>query len=172
VFEDLDPSGVNEILNQARVNLLLSRQEGSNRSLFEGFFAGVPGLAFADHVGIPKTHFTPQTGRLIATHELTDALRHFRAHWSDYDPRPWALANIAPESSTATLNLALKRLAVERGESWTADIVAKCNRPTLHYYPDDRAGDGMPVMADLVCEFRAPSWPQPNQTSGAWHPLR
>jgi len=153
VFEDLTPVGVNEVLNQSKVNLLVSHQEGSNRSLFEGFFAGVPGLAFSNNVGIPQTHFTPQTGRLIGEHELPSALLHFRYHWSEFDPRPWALANIAPEVTTAKLNLVLRQLAQQRHEPWTQDIVCKCNCPELRYYPDERAGHGFSTMEDLLARF-------------------
>ena len=44
LFEQIAPEEVNRTLNQSKVNLLLSLQEGGNRALFEGFFAGVPGL--------------------------------------------------------------------------------------------------------------------------------
>jgi glycosyltransferase involved in cell wall biosynthesis len=153
IFEDLEPPAVNEILNQAKVNLLLSRQEGSNRSLFEGFFAGIPGLAFANHIGIPIDHFTPQTGRLIAQHELADALLYFRERWTEFDPRPWALANIAPEVATARLNLLLRQLARENSEPWTQDIACKCNRPGLQYYPDDDDRHRFATIEDLVARY-------------------
>jgi hypothetical protein len=153
VFEDLEPAGVNEILNQSKVNLLLSRQEGSNRSLFEGFFAGVPGLAFANNIGIALDHFTPQTGRLITEHELPSALLYFREHWREFDPRQWALANITPEVTTATLNKFLKQLALERGEPWTQDIVPKSNRPDMGYYPDENDGHGFATIEDLFARY-------------------
>ncbi len=155
IFEDLEPAAVNEVLNQSKVNVLLSRQEGSNRSLFEGFFAGVPGLALANNVGIPTTHFNPQTGRLIAEHELAAALLYFRNHWPEFDPRPWAMANIAPEVTTSKLNLVLRQLAEQRHEPWTRDIVCKCNCPSLRYYPDQSAGHGFATMEDLLAEFPA-----------------
>ena len=163
VFEDLEPAGVNEILNQSKVNLLLSRQEGSNRSLFEGFFAGVPGLAFANNIGIPITHFTPRTGRLIAQHDLSGALLYFREHWSEFDPRPWALANIAPEVTTARLNLVLSQLAQQRDEPWTQDIACKSNRPELRYYPHESDGSGFATIEDLVAQYarRASGQPSP-----------
>jgi len=153
VFESLPPVGVNEILNQSKVNLLLSRQEGGNRALFEGFFAGVPGLAFANHLGIPTDHFTPQTGRLIDQDELPDALLYFREHWTEFDPRPWALANIAPEITTGKLNTVLSDLAKLRKEPWTQDIVCKCNRPRLHYYPDESAELRFMTIQDLLAQY-------------------
>jgi hypothetical protein len=161
VFEDLEPAGVNEILNQSKVNLLLSRQEGSNRSLFEGFFAGVPGLAFANNLGIPITHFTPLTGRLIAEHELPEALLYFREHWAEFDPRPWALANIAPEVTTARLNVVLSQLAQQRCEPWTRGIACKSNRPELCYYPDESNGSRFATIEDLIAQYARPSRGQP-----------
>ncbi len=166
VFEDLEPAGVNEILNQSKVNLLLSRQEGSNRSLFEGFFAGVPGLAFANNIGIPIDHFTPRTGRLIAQHDLPGALLYFREHWEQFDPRPWALANIAPEVTTARLNLVLRQLAQQRDEPWTQDIACKTNRPELRYYPDESNGRGFATIEDLVAQYARRSHNQPRPPNG------
>jgi len=153
VFEDLEARAVNEILNQSKVNLLLSRQEGSNRSLFEGFFAGVPGLAFANVIGVPVDHFSPQTGRLIGEHELAGALLFFRKHWEQFDPRPWAMANITPEVTTARLNQVLQQLAHERGDPWTRDIVCKSNRPEMHYYPDEHEDHGFATIDDLLARY-------------------
>ena len=152
VMEDLQPAEVNTVLNQSKVNVLLSRQEGSNRSLFEGFFAGVPGLALRNNLGIPKAYFTPKTGRLVEECELPAALLEFRKSWQEFAPRLWALRNIAPELTTAKLNRVLKELAEARQEPWTRDIVAKCNCPELLYYPDQSAGSGMPP-ADARLSF-------------------
>jgi glycosyltransferase involved in cell wall biosynthesis len=156
VFENLTQEGVNAILNESKVNVLLSRQEGSSRALFEGFFAGVPGLALATNVGLPRPHFTPQTGRLVAEPELAATLIHFREHWADYEPRSWAQAHIAPAVSTARLNALLQDLARRRGEPWTRDIVAKCNCPRLRYYPNEDAGRGLATMEDLLARYPGP----------------
>ncbi len=150
IFEDLPPAQVNEVLNQSKVNLLLSRQEGSNRSLFEGFFADVPGVAFANHIGIPKRHFTPETGRLIPPGGLAEALRFFRENWTRFHPRAWAMAHISPERSTALLNQALERIAREHGEPWTSGAVAKCNLPDLEYYPNPEVARGFPTVEDIA----------------------
>lgn len=119
LFEDLTPEEVNKILNQSKVNLLLSLQEGSNRSLFEGFFAGVPGIALKNNVGICKDYFTPQTGKLIEEKKLGSELLYFREHWTDFDPRSWAKTNISPEITTAKLNELLKSVAIQHGEDWS-----------------------------------------------------
>ncbi len=153
IFENVPPDQVNLILNQSKVNVLLSRQEGGNRGLFEGFLAGVPGLAFRDHVGIRSEHFQPETGRLIERADLAAQLCFFREHWMEFDPRPWALAHITPEISTHRLNQFLKQIALQRGEPWTRDLVMKCNRPGACYYPEDSAGQGLPAIENLLDEF-------------------
>ncbi|NJN97120.1 MAG: glycosyltransferase [Anaerolineales bacterium] len=152
LFEELPAEQVNQMLNKSKVNLLLSLQEGSNRSLFEGFFAGVPGLTLRNNVGIQKEYFTSQTGRLIDEKELTTALRFFRQHWVDFNPRPWAEANIAPQVTTAKLNQIIKDLALQRGEEWTTDMVAKCNRRNMFYFPEG-AGRGMPSMSEILQQY-------------------
>jgi hypothetical protein len=135
------------------VILLLSLQEGGNRALFEGFFAGVPGLALKNNIGIPKAYFTSQTGKLIEEKDLKSELLYFREHWTDFNPRPWAEANIAPEITTARLNELLKGLAYQRGEEWTQDLVAKCNVPDLEYYPNETVGRGMPTYEDILVRY-------------------
>jgi hypothetical protein len=132
---------------------LLSLQEGGNRALFEGFFSGVPGLALRNNIGIPKDYFTPQTGKLIKEKDLKSELLYFREHWTDFNPRHWAEANIAPEITTAKLNELLKGLAHQRGEEWTQDLVAKSNSPNFVYYPHEDVGRGMPTYEDILEQY-------------------
>ena len=153
IFENLKAEEVNEIMNQSKVNLLLSLQEGGNRALFEGFFAGVPGLALENNIGIPKDYFTPQTGKLIKEKDLKSELLYFREHWDEFNPRAWAEANITPGITTAKLNELLKRLAYQRGEEWTQDLVAKCNCPNLTYYPNGSVGREMPSYEDILGQY-------------------
>ena len=152
-FEGLTQEELNIIFNRSKVNLLLSLQEGGNRALFEGFFAGVPGLALKNNIGIPKDYFNPQTGKLISEKDLKSELLYFREHWTDFNPRAWAEANITPEITTAKLNELLKRLAYQRGEEWTQDIVAKCNAPDFEYYPHEDVGQGMPTYAEILEQY-------------------
>ena len=153
LFEQISPEEVNRTLNQSKVNLLLSLQEGGNRALFEGFFAGVPGLALKNNIGIPKNYFNPQTGKLIKEKDLKTELLYFREHWTDFNPRAWAEANIAPEITTAKFNELLKPLANQRGEEWTQDIVAKCNAPNFEYYPDASVSREMPTYEDILVRY-------------------
>ena len=153
IFENLKAEEVNKVMNQSKVNLLLSLQEGGNRALFEGFFAGVPGLALKNNIGIPKDYFTPQTGKLIEEKNLKSELLYFREHWHDFNPRAWAEANIAPGITTTKLNELLKRLAYQRREEWTQDLIAKCNCPNLTYYPNGIVGREMPSYEEILGQY-------------------
>jgi glycosyltransferase involved in cell wall biosynthesis len=153
LFGKVSQQEVNVILNQSKVNILLSLWEGGNRSLFEGLFADVPALALQQNIGLCKEYFTPQTGKLIEEKELGSALLYFREHWMDFNPRSWALTHIAPEVTTAKLNALLKTLALQRGEEWTRDIVATCHAPEVQYYPDETVGTALPSLADIIVQY-------------------
>jgi hypothetical protein len=155
IFENFSPDEVNKLLNQSKVNLLLSLKEGGNRSLSEGFMAGVPGIGLKNNIGIPQHHFNSQTGILIDEKDLGKTLLYFREHWTDFDPHPWAMENIHAEKTTNRLNTLLKDLANQRGEQWTHDIVAKCNAPNLTYYPNESVGESLPTMEDIFNQYRS-----------------
>jgi glycosyltransferase involved in cell wall biosynthesis len=152
VFDSLPAAEVNRVLNRAKLNVLMTRREGSNRSLFEGFLANVPGLALRNVIGPRKEYFTPQTGRLVDEKELPRALEWFRDHWTEFSPREWALANIAPAVTTRKLNELLKAHAAQRGESWSTDIVVKVNRPEVTYF-ERQSAEILPAMADIISTF-------------------
>ena len=153
LFGLLDQSDVNLILNQSKVNLILSLQEGSNKALFEGFFAGTPGLTLLNNVGIQKDYFTPQTGKLIQESRLKETLLYFRECWAEYKPRPWAESNIAPIVTTAKLNIILKELSQKCGEEWRQDLAVKCNTPWSRYYPDEMAGRDLPSFEEILHQY-------------------
>ena len=153
-YERLKPEGVNLVLNQSKVNLLLSLKEGANRTLFEGMFAGVPAVLIANNIGVNKEHFVPGvTGCLIKESELPETLRWFREHYREFSPREWAMQNISPQVSAAKLNTLLRELAHQRGEPWTRDIVAKTNCPEPRYYPDASVAEGFPTVDDILRQY-------------------
>jgi len=155
LFENLSPQDLNVLLNRSKVNLLLSLQEGGNRSLFEGFFAGVPGIALKNNIGIPKNYFNSQTGMLIDEKDLGDTILYFRNNWSKFDPHTWAMENISPDKTIQKLNRMLKKLAHQRGEEWTRDAVTICNEyKGPAYYPDETIGRDLPAMSLIIEEFK------------------
>jgi glycosyltransferase involved in cell wall biosynthesis len=138
IFEGLAPAELNRLLSASKVNVLLSLKEGSNRSLFEGFFANVPGIALRNNVGMNKSYVNAQTGRLIEEGELAEVLAFFRSHWSEFQPRRWALEHIAPKVTTRRLEAVLADLAHARGEPWTTGLRVKVNRPEVAYFDAER----------------------------------
>ena len=149
LYENLSQQDVNIVLNCSKVNLLLSLKEGSNRSVFEGFAAGVPAIVLRENIGLNKAYINAQTGLLVDEADLPEALMHFKVHWRRYNARAWALENISPERTTAKLAECLKSLARERGEPWTVDPVAKINAPEVLYFNEaDR--QEFPTVAEVL----------------------
>ena len=137
-YEGLPQSQLNEILNMSKVNLLLSLKEGSNRSIFEAFFANVPGVVLKNNIGVNKNYINEMTGRLIEEKELLQTLLYFKANWARYNPRAWALDNISPLVTTKKLSRCLQEIAESNGELWTRELVPKVNAPEIKYfYPQD-----------------------------------
>lgn len=134
VYENCAPQRVNELLNRSKVNVLLSLKEGSNRSIFEGFFSNVPCIVLKNNIGINKNYINAMTGRLIEEKELKEALLYFRTRWHEYNPRDWALRNISPLVTTKKLSTCLQEVAQGRGEPWTYEIVPKVNSPEVQYF--------------------------------------
>jgi glycosyltransferase involved in cell wall biosynthesis len=149
LYENLSQPELNVVLNHSKVNLLLSLKEGSNRSIFEGFAADVPGIVLRENIGVNKTYINARTGLLVDETDLPDALMHFRSNWQRYSPRAWALENISPEKTTSKLTECLKSLARERGEPWTKDPVPKINAPEVSYFNEADRHE-FPRVADVL----------------------
>lgn len=140
IFEALPPHELNMLLNKSKVNVLFSLKEGSNRSIFEAMFAGVPGVVLDNNVGVNKSYINPSTGRLIPESEVVNVLISFRTEWGKFHPAEWALNNISPLVTTGKLNKTIGDIASKRGELWSSPCVAKVNAPEVEYfYTEDRA---------------------------------
>lgn len=134
IYQQISAEEVNRLLNRAKVNILLSRKEGANRSIFEGLFANVPGIVLATNCGVNKTYINEHTGKLITDSELAEALLWFRSHYRSLNPRKWALENISCQVSTRRLDGMLKEIARDSNEPWTRPLVPKVNRPEFEFY--------------------------------------
>ena len=133
IFEKIPHADVARVVSESKVSLLLSRQEGSNRSVYESMFCGTPVIVYGDHRGINLDHVNEHSGLLADDNELADAIAKIVNHPEAFDPRGWALKNIGYENATKGVNEALKQSAQRRGLPWTRDIVAKRNAPNLRY---------------------------------------
>jgi hypothetical protein len=136
IYESLRQDELNLLLNKAKVNVLFSKKEGSNRSIFEAFFAGVPGLVLKNNIGMNKEYINKYTGLLVDENEVCDTLLYFRDNWMQFKPHEWAMENISPLKTTDKLNSALKSISIQEGMEWTADIVPKVNCPEVAYFTD------------------------------------
>lgn len=137
IYQQISADEVNRLLNRAKVNVLLSRKEGANRSIFEGLFANVPGIVLATNCGVNKTYINEHTGKLVRDNELADALRWFRSNYRSLNPRKWALENISCRVSTRRLEEMLREIAGEQREPWTQPLVPKVNRPEFEFYDQE-----------------------------------
>ena len=133
IFENISHAEVSRIVSESRVSLLLSRQEGSNRSVYESMFCGTPVIVYRHHRGINLAHVNEKTGLLADDHELAETISRIVDHLEAFNPRAWALQNIGYENATRKVNEALKQVAQQRGLTWTKDIAAKRNAPNLRY---------------------------------------
>jgi glycosyltransferase involved in cell wall biosynthesis len=132
-FEKIPHAEVARLVADSKVSLLLSRQEGSNRSVYESMFCGTPVIVLRHHRGINLEHVNARTGLLADDDELPDALASIVARPEAFDPRGWAAENIGFENATRIVNAALRDAALSRGLPWTRDIAAKKNAPNPRY---------------------------------------
>lgn len=134
VYEGISATALNELMNASKVSVLLSLKEGSNRGIFEGFFADVPAVVLENNVGVNKAYVNEWTGRLIEEKALPRTLQYFREHWREFRPRQWAIEHIAAPVTTRALQEVLIDLAQREGLPWTVGLRTKVNRPEVEYY--------------------------------------
>lgn len=152
IFENVGPDKVNVILNKSKVNILLSLKEGSNRAIFEGFFANTPAIVLKSNIGVNKSYINEQTGRLIREDELPEALVEFRSSFSRYSPRKWAMQNISPERSTEKLERIIMALSERDRLKYSIKMSVKVNRPEPDYLIGGE-GNGKMSGADIIKEY-------------------
>lgn len=130
-YEGLSQPELNILLNKSKVNVLLSLKEGSNRSLFEGFFAGTPGIVLSNNIGVNKEYFNSQTGICITESDLPRTLVFFSQNWDSFSPREWAIDNISPVKTTEKLEEVIKRFDPDFGRhaSQPSKMSIKVNSP-------------------------------------------
>ncbi len=129
---------VMKVTAESKMGILLSLKEGSNRALAECLFCDVPVILLKEHVGGVNKVINSKTGMHATSHELAEAIMHLRNNPGLYQPRKWALENISCLVTTEKLNAFLKESALDAGEPWTQDIVARASSPESRYFdPED-----------------------------------
>lgn len=152
LFEKLSPEEVNLRLNESRFNVLMSRREGSNRSLFEGMFADVPALALEGVIGPNRQWLAGRGGRLTNEESLSATLREMRASASEYRPREWALQHFAPDISTRTLAAAIQQATGTAQAPVAEPLVTKVNAPELRY-ADATTAHELPTALTILATY-------------------
>lgn len=151
--ERLPYEEVMDLTCRARVALLLSLKEGSNRAIAESLFCNVPAVVLSNHVGGIVKNIRPETGRLVPEAGLEEAIESL-LHGT-LAPRQWAEANISCFESSARLNALLQSHARARGRPWTRDIAMRANSPESRYVRAADAERLAPWNARLA-EYLAP----------------
>lgn len=102
-FTELTQSELNKIIEQSKVNILMSYREGSNRVLFEAIFSNTPSVILDRNIGIRKECFTKQSGLVARESFLVSDICALLENVKNMTPREWALKNISPELSVDRL---------------------------------------------------------------------
>lgn len=138
VYEKLSQPELNRVLNMAKVNVLLSLKEGSNRSIFEGMFSGTPAVLLKNNIGVNKSYINSRTGSLVDEKNLIPTLLWYRDNWIKFSPREWAMDHISIQCTKRKLDLAVNEKSHEYGEQYTYGTVLKVNAPEAKYFePED-----------------------------------
>ena len=132
-FDKIPHKDVLEIIKKSKVGILLSKEEGANRGIYECFFSNVPVILTKRNRGVNRDHINRFTGVLADDLELQDVIVEMVKNFKNYNPRKWAFENSGYINSTNKLNQFLKELALEKGEEWTQDIFFKHNSPHARY---------------------------------------
>lgn len=140
IIEKLSQEKLNIILNKSKVNILLSLKEGSNRSLFEGFFSGTPGIILKNNIGVNKSHFTVESGSVITEAQLAETLQWYSAHWLEKSAYNWATNNISFIKTTEKLDSTIKNYSNAQGMPWSNGSAYKVNSPEATYYDASNVG--------------------------------
>lgn len=127
IFESVSQDYLNILLNRSKVNLLLSLKEGSNRGIFEGLFAGTPGIVLEENIGVNKSYLNSKTGACVKENDLPEALIHFSKNWANYESRLWAMENISPSRTVEKLAAAI--VQYDPRQKLDFPIMPKVNSP-------------------------------------------
>jgi len=171
IHESVPHAEVARLVARSRVSVLLSKQEGSNRAVYESFFVGTPAVVYAAHKGIDLGHVNARTGVLASDADLADALVRVIDGRDRFDPAVYAREELGWPHATRKINAALAGIARAKGRSWTRDIVGKRNAPNLRYVESGTyerfAADYESLASALLCldGTAGPAGPRPRPDS-------
>ena len=129
--ENAPDTEVFDCMARAKVNLILSKREGSCIALVEAMFANTPSGMLQDAEVGSRVFINEHTGRFLTDDNLGAQLMDFIANAGKYSPRKWMVDNKHDcHGSSSAMNAVIKQEMVKRGEMWTTDLCP------LHWRPD------------------------------------
>lgn len=150
-FIDLTQKELSKVIEQSKINILMSYREGASRVLFEAIFSGTPSVIVDRNIGIRKECFTKDSGLVAREKFLVQDIECLLSRVSSLRPREWALKNISPEVSLEKIvNLILS--TEYKMPSFQNQIYYKVNSPEaiyMHSYTDI----SKPISDGLVSEY-------------------
>jgi len=138
IFMEISQTDVNRIYNQSNCSVLCSLREGSPKTPAESMITGTPFIVYKKHIGFPNWKFTyPLVINYTNGQTLVDAIKK-SVEIDKADTAMLASNLIGSDNATRILNVEIKKAALEKGESWSIDILEKVNNIHSYYrYPSD-----------------------------------
>jgi len=156
-YEKISSEKVGEMLRKSKTGILLSKDEGANRGIYECFFSGVPIILSSQNRGVNRDHVNDMVGMVSSDDELADVIVKMINEYRSFKPREWALENTGFVNSTRKLNIYLKELALSSGEKWSADIFTKHNTPHARFAYEKEQMQADEAVAHLESFLRDPA---------------
>jgi len=133
IYEGISRSDVSRIIGQAKLGIMLTLREGSNKGIYECLFSGVPVIISDRNVGVNRDHINVFTGIVSSDEALAEAIKHMLLNLGKYDPRGWAMKTTGYLNASRILNSHIRKLAESSGEEWTQDLYVKKNDTNARY---------------------------------------
>ncbi|MBW1784087.1 MAG: glycosyltransferase, partial [Deltaproteobacteria bacterium] len=153
-FENIPHAQVSSILSQSKVATMLTKREGANRGIYEAFFCDVPVILYRHNRGVNKHIINKHTGMLADDDELGDAIKYMVAHYKEFRPREWAVANSGFVKAWEKLNATFLEVERIRTGKKVDELCMIKSDPNLVYAIDRDRIDLEPEYHKLISYLR------------------
>jgi len=134
--ENISQEQINVLLNQSKCLVLLSKKEGSNKSIIEAMYANVPAFILEGHnFGYRYPFINKNTGGFINRKKLVQFIDNIDnlLNNNNFSPSEWIRNNVSPEISTSKIKRVLLEIEDKEQLRINKDIAVKINNPDLDY---------------------------------------
>jgi Glycosyl transferases group 1 len=134
-FENISQAEINELLNKSKSYLLLSKKEGTNKSIIEAMNSDVPVFILEGfNYGYKYPFINPKTGGFIKKDGLVEFInRHGEYRKLQFKPSEWIRANMTPFISTKKIIDTIERIEKVLSLKINKNLAVKINVPELDY---------------------------------------